>query len=190
MNKFNKLLSAVILAVVSNVAQAADWTPVFSQWNSGCPAPWSEDFKWREKVLYNIQSVAQIGNYQGVPQPYRDDLLPAYIASTHEEVLDYFIIPMRNATFVGLPIKSYTFLADASVGFFYRGLNFGRIDRLNVVKILRAFGGTVAWEGLLADFYTGTGGLSQDFGDDVGKLYLYTNDKDETILQCWRWSTD
>ncbi|MDH2998454.1 hypothetical protein A1D22_10625 [Pasteurellaceae bacterium LFhippo2] len=108
------------------MVNAADWTPVVKYWETG---DWKEkdfniseitanmvDFDEKKKGFY-LTKKGKTSNFEWVPLPYRKDLLPTNFKSEtsknypeYPDLISYsaeLVIPFKNATLYGLPIKYY-----------------------------------------------------------------------------------
>lgn len=112
-----KLIVATMMLCTS-AAQAADWSPVFKTWSKGCYFNQSKIEKaiiklsanYNDYGYWEVSNKVLTGDYSKIPLPYRNDMLPAYTeAIIDEPELEKVVIPLQNATFQGMPLKSYAF---------------------------------------------------------------------------------
>lgn len=136
-----RYLIASILLFTMTQAQSADWTPVFAHLEQDKQG---DEGQLLEKVTSNISHIsfdgtdeyaqpngftvadtAKAGNYSKVPAPYRQDMLPAKAQGDYAVIL-----PLKNATLYGLPIKSLTYAVDGEEGFYGYNtyVNFGKLS--------------------------------------------------------------
>lgn len=149
MKKSNKCLTMLILAFgIDSTAQATDWTPVFSQWQRDCLTPHKVQTAIEKSatagrfVTTSVAKSAKNGVYRHLPRAYRRDLLPAYRESmvydgTIKDRHGFVVIPLKNATFANVKIKSFAFYNNNLIRH-YR-LNFGKIDEPAKQRIYHAF---------------------------------------------------
>lgn len=145
-----RYLLSILLLIGTTQAHSADWTPVFAYLEHNKNSDNGKLFdtitasmsQWVMQgegdasypVAYKLLDSAKRGNYPNVPQPYRQDMLPA------KKLHDYaVIVPLKNATLYGLPIKSLTDEVSGGDNFwgsnFY--VNFGKLSKTqhnNLVK--------------------------------------------------------
>ena len=134
-------------------AHAAEWSPIIDGWygKGFC----FEGSTQAEKAIIASASVdrtvsglkksAAKGRYPQAPLPYRLDMLPAYTQLLPEnwESIGYelssddkIIIPLKNATYLDIPIKSYAF-ADRNGFTWYSEFNFGHLSNDQIEKLTR-----------------------------------------------------
>lgn len=113
-----KQLLLINIFVLTITTHAADWTPIFKPWEQGEASPIISKIGFSNGKSLVIQpsasgkatltELARTGNYIGIPQPYRTDMLPATIKyGKGEKVgLSTAYIPLKNATLYGLPIAN------------------------------------------------------------------------------------
>lgn len=110
------LMLAVLL---TNTAHSADWTPLFKHLQS--PNYTYTDEAVLENLMKNLiishideenlpknplNYSAKSGNYP-IRSPYQQDLLPArYKYNPSDGIILEIVIPMKNATLYGMPLKS------------------------------------------------------------------------------------
>lgn len=149
--KKSLIIMSLLLAV--QTANAADWSPVIDGW-------YGEGFclngstKAEQEIIGSVsvdQTVsgltkdAKEGRYLKAPLPYRLDMLPAYVQLLPEnwESTGYelssdqkIIIPLKNATYLNIPIKSYAF-ADRDGYTWYSEFNFGHLSNDQIEQLAK-----------------------------------------------------
>ena len=112
-----KYLLLVALAAATS-SQAADWTPVFEHLQVGKNDN-DDDITWtiRQSIFEDIPKPnpltkeARQGTYTSIPKPYRKDMMPAKFIKGKEDEGPILkgIIPLKNATLYGYPLKSLNY---------------------------------------------------------------------------------
>lgn len=141
--KFKSILIAYTV-FVSASAIAADWTPVFKKFENGCA-----DSKLLQHIVYKsiwtergttpdtfVRKSALKGSYANVVAPYQHDMLAAKskLYNNGEQYIEV-TIPLKNATYYGLPLKAFTVYSGTASGLAGRTLVFGQLNATQLQKL-------------------------------------------------------
>ena len=141
-----KLKSMLLLSSIFMSASvvAADWTPVFKNFENGCAdskllqhivnkSIWTEHGTTPDAF---VRKSALKGNYANVMLPYKNDMLAAKskLYNDGEQYIEV-TIPLKKATFYGLPLKAFTVYSGTASGLAGRTLVFGQLNATQLQKL-------------------------------------------------------
>lgn len=118
-----KIIALTLALTLTNIAHSADWTPAFAYLQNQHA---NHDHHTLEIIMSNtfasnihagnykkiklLTKYAETGNYPKIAPTYRADILPAKVyKDPNRDTVLRAVIPLKNATLYGLPLKSLTY---------------------------------------------------------------------------------
>ena len=163
-------LSSIFFA---NMAMAADWTPVFKSFENGCAdskilTTMIDQNIWNRNTTSPqnfVRTTALKGQFPTVALPYKNDMQPVQskLSQQGERYIEV-TVPLKNATYYGVPLKAFTVYSGTDSGLAGRSLVFAALNASQLQRLKQ---------------------IKFKAETEMGfKAELMKNDRKETILLC------